>query len=96
MKLLNQLKEFKALILIVTTIVAVTISSVSYFAKASVLAEHITTYEIDRLDDMIMKLELNYKCYRESCQEPMPPLLYEEYMKKIQKRERLEKGKKSG
>lgn len=92
MKLIEQLKEFRSLILAVITIVTLTLGSVSYFATAEALNSHIRNQELKELVNVTIQYELNYKCYRESCRNKMAPELYIQYMKFLQEIERL-KGK---
>jgi hypothetical protein len=87
MKLLEQLKEFRTLILIVTTIVGVTLGAIGISSK---YVERVKKVDLRYLRETIIQWQISYNCYRETCQKTMPPELYKVYMEKVAERDKLE------
>lgn len=98
MKFLDLLNKSKSIIVAISTIIIISFSAVSYFAKASDLESLQKDYfqnklyqRLNLLDQRITDLEIRYNCFKEECRENMPVELYREYLNKLKERSKIEK-----
>lgn len=97
-KMMDKIKEFKAVITFVIFIITLTVTIPTYFVLASDFkAFKKETYDyrdyqrLEYIDKNISDLQITYKCYHDECAPPaMPGLLYDEYRKKIIEKSILE------
>ena len=70
--------------------IALVITAMNYVTPASAFNEHVRKQELDRLYNLTMQYEINYNCYRQSCQGKMPPELYTVYVSMLNQIKELE------
>jgi cbb3-type cytochrome oxidase cytochrome c subunit len=94
MSIKDTIIESKNLLIAISTIVAISLGAISYFAKAADLQNLQQDYyqnkmyqRLNYLDQRIGDLEIKYNCYSDSCKSKMPSDLYREYREK-----QIEKG----
>lgn len=94
----DKIKEFRNVIVFITTIVTATGGFTAYFATAEDLQRHVQEFydyrdyqRLDYLDRRIAQLEDRHDCFNEGCRSNMPISVWEEYREKRVEKLRLEK-----
>ena len=89
MEMWDNVIKFKNIIMSFVAVTALCITMLNYFTPASVFANHVKKQELKELRAITIQYELNYKCYKQSCQSKMAPELYIEYQKMLARIEEL-------